>query len=197
MLTYKNDESIIYSILAVVNLLANNNKSQICYCGQILFRSATVNCSFSDNLTPLGVSFILLAMVQFVGTYLLPYFCVWRTKNFSILTPYCLTGTFLPQYQNFDLNLKRDHQKNFLRASRLWVGRRKEPILGYVPKNCERKNSGSNGLTALLQSNKHENYYWSAAIYLFLFCVWSVRPQRRTWQLLPKTRCLSTFPQLY
>ena len=25
--------------------------------------------------------------------------------------------------------------------SRLWVGRRKEPILGYVPKNDEKKNS--------------------------------------------------------
>ena len=28
--------------------------------------------------------------------------------------------------------------KNFLWASRLWVGRRKEPILGYVPKNDEK-----------------------------------------------------------
>ena len=31
-------------------------------------------------------------------------------------------------------------KKNFLWASRLWVGRRKEPILGYVPKNDEKKN---------------------------------------------------------
>ena len=30
--------------------------------------------------------------------------------------------------------------KNFLWASRLWVGRRKEPILGYVPKNDEKNN---------------------------------------------------------
>ena len=45
------------------------------------------------------------------------------------------------------LILRRDHKKNFLWASRLWVGRRKEPILGYVPKNYERKNSGSNGLS--------------------------------------------------
>ena len=29
---------------------------------------------------------------------------------------------------------------------RLWVGRRKEPILGYVPKNDEKKNSGDKGL---------------------------------------------------
>ena len=33
----------------------------------------------------------------------------------------------------------RDHRKNILWASRLWVGRRKEPILGYVPKNDEKK----------------------------------------------------------
>ena len=28
--------------------------SQIYYCGQISLKSAEVNCSFSDNLTPLG-----------------------------------------------------------------------------------------------------------------------------------------------
>ena len=50
--------SKLYSILAIANLLAHyNNISQICYCGQILFQS------FSDNLTPLGVTFVLLAMV--------------------------------------------------------------------------------------------------------------------------------------
>ena len=56
--------SKLHSILAVANLLAHNNKSQICYCGQISLQSAAVNCSFSDNLTPLGVTFILLAMVH-------------------------------------------------------------------------------------------------------------------------------------
>ena len=50
--------------IAVANLLAHNNKSQICYCCQILLQSAAVNCSFSDNLTPLGVTFILLAIVR-------------------------------------------------------------------------------------------------------------------------------------
>ena len=39
----------LHSILAVVNLLAHNNKSQICYCGQISLQSAAVNCSFSDT----------------------------------------------------------------------------------------------------------------------------------------------------
>ena len=31
------------------NLLAHNNKSQICYCGQISLQSAAVNCSFPDS----------------------------------------------------------------------------------------------------------------------------------------------------
>ena len=47
--------SNLHSILAVANLLAHNNKSHICYCGQISLQSAAVNnsfFSFSDNLTP-------------------------------------------------------------------------------------------------------------------------------------------------
>ena len=35
--------SKLHSILAVANLLAHNNKSQICYCGQISLQSAAVN----------------------------------------------------------------------------------------------------------------------------------------------------------
>ena len=42
--------SKLHSILAVANLLAHNNISQICYCGQISLQSAAVNCSFSDTL---------------------------------------------------------------------------------------------------------------------------------------------------
>ena len=53
--------SKLHSILAVANLLAHNNKSQICYCGQILLQSVAVNCSFSDNLTTLGVHKIYFA----------------------------------------------------------------------------------------------------------------------------------------
>ena len=39
----------LHSILAVANLLAHNNKSQFCYCGQISLQSAAVNCSISDT----------------------------------------------------------------------------------------------------------------------------------------------------
>ena len=56
--------SKLHSILAVANLLSHKNISQICYCGQIPLHSAAVNCSFSDNLTLLRVTFILLAMVH-------------------------------------------------------------------------------------------------------------------------------------
>ena len=44
----------LQSILTVANLLAHNNTSQICYCGQISLQSTAVKCSFSDNLAPLG-----------------------------------------------------------------------------------------------------------------------------------------------
>ena len=56
----------VHSILAVANLIAHNNMNQICYCGQILLQSAAVKCSFSDNLAPMGVTFILLAVVPFL-----------------------------------------------------------------------------------------------------------------------------------
>ena len=41
--------SKLHLILAAANLLAHNNKSQICYCGQILLQSAVINCSFCDT----------------------------------------------------------------------------------------------------------------------------------------------------
>ena len=56
--------SKLHSILALANLLAHNNISQICYCSQISLQNTPFNCSFSDNLTHLGVTFILMAMVH-------------------------------------------------------------------------------------------------------------------------------------
>ena len=61
--------SKVSSILAVANLLAHNNISQICYRGQDSLQSDTVHCSFSDNLTPLEVTFILLAMVRLIKNF--------------------------------------------------------------------------------------------------------------------------------
>ena len=55
-----------HSILAVANLLAHNNISQNLLLRSNFFREC---CSFSDNLTPLGVPFILLAMVHIHKKY--------------------------------------------------------------------------------------------------------------------------------
>ena len=48
----------LHSVLAVANLIALNNISQICNCCQISSQSIAVNCSFPDNLMPLGVGSI-------------------------------------------------------------------------------------------------------------------------------------------
>ena len=50
-----------------------------------------------------------------------------------------LRDEFVTYCQNFDFKKRRDHQKNFLWATRLWVGRRKEPILDYGPKNEKKR----------------------------------------------------------
>ena len=52
--------SKLHSILDIANLFFHNNISQICYCGQISsqLECCSYNCSFSDNLTLLGVTCI-------------------------------------------------------------------------------------------------------------------------------------------
>ena len=37
---------------------------------------------------------------------------------------------------------------SYERRDYIWVGRREEPNLGYVPINCEKQNSGGKGLNA-------------------------------------------------
>ena len=60
--------SKLHSILAVANLRAHNNISQICYCGQLSLQIAAVNCSFSDNLHLWGYH-------SFCWSWYLPYEC--------------------------------------------------------------------------------------------------------------------------
>ena len=82
-----------------------------------------------------------------------------------------LCDEFVTYCLNFDFKIRRDHQKNFLWTSRLWVSRRKEPILGYVPKNDENKNSGSKGLTNRKQiciGGKYFLLFWKL-ILIFMF----------------------------
>ena len=46
--------------------------------------------------------------------------------------------------KNFDFNLRRDHQKTSY--ERRHYESVDEPVIGYVPKNYEKNNSGSKGL---------------------------------------------------
>ena len=62
-----------------------------------------------------------------------------NANNFAYLPFNAQEDAGVPFHRNLNSILRRDHQKNFQWASRLWVGRRKEPILGYVPKNIEKK----------------------------------------------------------
>ena len=97
-----------------------------------------------------------------------------------------LCDEFVTYCQNFDFKIRRDHEKNFLWASRLWVGRRKEPILDYIPKNDE-KNSGSIGLIRIflqctiffpcVKSSEGKGATYSTAVKSSLLC--SCREQQR------------------
>ena len=58
------------SILAVANLPTHRNISKISYCGQISIHSAAVTCL---NLTFMGITFILLAIVPNILYILLSF----------------------------------------------------------------------------------------------------------------------------
>ena len=78
-------------------------------------------------------------------------------------------------------------KKKFLGASWLWVGRRKVPILGYVPKNYERKNSGSNGLKAASLPVTVENFKTSYFNLLLLkLIIMSATLQKSLKNFLPR-----------
>ena len=71
---------------------------------------------------------------------------------------YAQEDTGVPFHWIFNSILRRDHQKNFLWASRIWVGRRKEPILCYVPKNDEKKNLAHKGLIINILEDKWKKF---------------------------------------
>ena len=77
--------SKLHSIFSVTNLLAHNNKSQICYCGQISLQSAAVNCSFSDtfvgNIYFAGDGTWLLAHYNDLK-FKSSFFLIFRTRYF-------------------------------------------------------------------------------------------------------------------
>ena len=57
--------SKLHSILAVANLLAHNNISQICYCGQISLQSAAVILT----IWLFGVTFIFLLVMVLIQEF--------------------------------------------------------------------------------------------------------------------------------
>ena len=64
--------------------------------------------------------------------------------------------------RNFNSISRKDHQKNFLRALRLWVGRRKELILRYICPEKRRKNlvhKGLNAIVACCRRRKQHNRF--------------------------------------
>ena len=91
-------------------------------------------------------------------------------RNFSLTyKPFNVQeDTGVTFYRNFNSILRRDRQKNFLWLPRLWPGRRKEPILGYVPKNVEKKNLVHKGVkyrqntvSAIIKLSVNNIHYYS------------------------------------
>ena len=79
-----------------------------------------------------------------------------------ILTLYCLARHLCDAVPKFWFQFKKASSKKFLWASQLWVGRRKEPILGYISKNYEKKNSGSKVVTNI--DLYHIVVVWNAVV---------------------------------
>ena len=75
---------------------------------------------------------------SFSSTFCIHLPCKYLIRRNTFLTLKCLVCIKVYELQKFDPKIRRGHQKNFLWASRLWVGRRKEPILGYVLNNDEK-----------------------------------------------------------
>ena len=87
---------------------------------------------------------------QFVGFFFHAHFCS-RIINPLVTGPLylaCMT-------KNFDLKKRRDHRKNFLWSSRLWIGRRYEPLLSYIPEFNWKQNSGTNWLNFISNVCNH------------------------------------------
>ena len=61
---------------------------------------------------------------------------------------------------------KKGSRKNFLWAPRLWVGRRWEPILGYISKNDGIKVSGINGFNCCIQKKLAHTSNWRGILVL-------------------------------
>ena len=113
--------------------------------------------------------FVFLKYVKHKNKLKLSKLIHWRYYPFMLLC-----DKFVTFCQIFDFIIRRDHKKKFLWASRLWVGRPKEPILGYVPKNDEKKiqavkcNKNMN-LILVLKMAIFSNIFWGTNTLIPLF----------------------------
>ena len=98
--------------------------------GQIMCNNL-LNCRFFSVLV------YIVIIVWCESSYMI-------SLNFNPLLPRVLN---IGRLTKISISIKEGIiKKNFLWASRLWVGRRLEPILGYVPKNDETNNLVHKGL---------------------------------------------------
>ena len=97
--------SKLHSILAVANLLAHNNISQICYCDQISLQSAAVNCSFSDIFggdgthCTIGANSVHL-LIGFVSFVIKACQAFVRPPSYHLLCLQLILGSFLRGREN-------------------------------------------------------------------------------------------------
>ena len=84
----------------------NTMQLLFCYCGQTSLQCAAINSSFSVNLTPLGVLFILLAMIPFSCITIFSIVLSYDAHNMSVLSSICSKSFIL---HNFSINTLFNH----------------------------------------------------------------------------------------
>ena len=83
-----------------------------------------------------------------MNIYIMKFYSLRSISQIIYYLKYISSKMWLSQKLNHNLN---PHKK--------WVGRRKETILGYIPKNDDEKNSGGFRLNILLISNISSDIY--------------------------------------
>ena len=138
----------------IVNMFANIfNNTEVC---------VSYNGCFSDRWKKiLEVLDRVVYLRQFCSISIWMIFCL-------ILTLYAPVRRFLHVLPKILFWNKKGSSKNFLWASRLWVGRRKEPILDYVPKNDKKKEFRQQWVNKVLAWDheiKHPSVCWRKLLF--------------------------------
>ena len=118
------------SVLALKFLVKNSDLFSLCAYIVVLiyiryYCLFPINCN--SNRKILGDSFLM------------SFWCCIQTTVIEVFNPLCPCVTNSSSIAKISiLKRKGSSKKKILWESRLWVGRRKEPILDYVPKNDEK-----------------------------------------------------------